>query len=311
MPFFLLVLVFCGAGAFIPASAANLRVPPMQQLAPGVYAVIGQNAEPSPENYGVVGNQGVLIGDNGVILIDTGTSALYATEQLEALRRITPKPVVLAINTHQSPAFVFGNGTLALQGVPILAHRDVAALIRQRCEKCLKKLNNVLGSQEMAGTTVTVPDRLIDSAETITVAGRQLDIVYFGHSSSPGSIGVLDRASGVLFAGGLVSNGRIPDTKDARIDNWLRALDNLKIRGLKLLVPGEGPVSAPARVDDLAKYLRALQSSVIRVYKGGAGLAEAAKLSQLPQFERWPMYEPVHNKNVEQLYLQLEREAIQ
>ncbi|RTZ42422.1 MBL fold metallo-hydrolase [Candidimonas sp. SYP-B2681] len=311
MPFLLLVLILCGASSLMPASATESRVPPMQELAPGVYAIIGENAEAAPENHGAVGNQGVLIGDDGVILIDTGTSARYAAEQLDALKRLTPKPVVLAINTHQSPAFVFGNGTLALQGVPILAHRDVADLIRQRCERCLKKLNEVLGAQEMAGTTVTVPDRLIEGAMVITVAGRQLDIVYFGHTSSPGSIGIIDRASGVLFAGGLVSIGRIPDVKDARIDNWLDALDKLKARKPRLLVPGEGPVSAPSQVDDLAGYLRALQSSVIGVYKGGAGLGEAAKLSRLPQFERWPLYDPLHNKNVEQLYLQLEREALQ
>lgn len=311
MPFLTWVLIFCGAGVFMPASAMDTRVPPMHQLAQGVYAIIGQNAQASPENHGVVGNQGILIGDNGVILIDTGTSARYATEQLAALKRITPKPVVLAINTHQAPAFVFGNGTLALQGVPILAHRDVAALIRQRCERCLKKLNDVLGSQEMANTSVTVPDRTIDGATTITVAGRELEVVYFGHSSSPGSIGIIDLKSGVLFAGGLVTVGRIPDVKDARIDTWLNALDNLKARNLRLLVPGEGPVSAPAQLDDLASYLKALQSVVVQVFEDGAGLAQAAELSQLSQFQHWPLYDPLHNKNVEQQYLQLERKAFQ
>jgi glyoxylase-like metal-dependent hydrolase (beta-lactamase superfamily II) len=298
-------------GALMPSAwAAGPRVPPLQQLAPGVYAVVGKSAEPTPANYGGVGNQGIVIGDDGVILIDTGTSARYANELIETVRSLTSKPIVLAINTHQHPAFIFGNGALASQGVPILAHRDVAELIKQRCEKCLKKLNTILGTDEMKDTKVTVPTRIIDGATTITVAGRTLDIVYYNQSSSPGSIGIIDRASGVLFAGGLVSIDRVPDTKDAQVGVWLGALQALKKRNPRIMVPGEGPVAPIARVDDLGHYLVALQSAVERTYRQGASLQEAGTLSALPQFKQWPLYYPAHNKNVEQLYLLLERESM-
>jgi glyoxylase-like metal-dependent hydrolase (beta-lactamase superfamily II) len=306
----LLILFMLSGTVTLPARAAEPRVPPPQQLAPGVYAVIGKNEEPAPANHGGVGNQGIVIGDDGVILIDTGTSARYATELIETVRRLTSKPIVLAINTHQHPAFVFGNGALASQGVPILAHRDVAELIKQRCEKCLKKLNAILGADEMKDTRVTVPTRLIDGAATITVAGRSLDIVYYGQSSSPGSIGVIDRASGVLFAGGMVSIDRIPDTKDAQIGVWLGALEALKKRKPRIMVPGEGPVAPIARVDDLGRYLLVLQSVVERTFQQGVGLHEAGAYSELPQFKQWPLYTPAHNKNVEQLYLLLERSSL-
>lgn len=285
-------------------------MPAPQQLAPGVYAVVGASAEPDAQNHGAVGNQGILIGDDGVILIDTGTSQRYAEELVATVRRLTPKPIVLAIDTHQHPAFIFGNGALASQGVPILAHHDVAELIEQRCDKCLKNLNAVLGSDEMAGTQVSVPGRTLQGATSMTVAGRQLEIVYFGQSSSPGSIAVFDRASGVLFAGGMVSLDRIPDTKDARIETWLGALDKLKQMPVKLLVPGEGPPSPVRRVDELAAYLKALRSSVQATYAQGVSLGDAGRQSELPAFANVPLYRPAHNKNVEQLYLLIERAAL-
>ena len=294
--------------ALVPAG--GVRVPAPQQVAPGVYAVIGQTAEPAPENHGAVANQGILIGDDGVILIDTGTSERYAQALIATVRRLTDKPIVLAIDTHQHPAFIFGNGALASQGVPILAHRDVADLIEQRCDKCLKNLNAILGADEMAGTRVTVPSRIITDATSITIAGRVLDILYFGQTSSPGAIAVYDRSSGVLFGGGMVTIGRIPDTKDARIDAWRDALLRLKRRAPRLMVPGEGPVAPVARVDELDAYLGALQAVVTQTYLRGVSLGDAGARSELPAFSKMPLYRPAHNKNVEQLYLLQERATL-
>ena len=309
LPLIQMLLVLAGAVGAPSARAAQPRVPPLQQLAQGVYAVVNQHTEPSPENHGAVGNQGILIGDKGVILVDTGTSVRYATELLAAVRRLTSKPIVLVINTHQHPAFIFGNGALALQGVPILAHRATAELIEQRCEKCLKNLNDILGSEEMQGTRVVSPTRIIEGPVSLKVAGRRLDIVYYGHSSSPGAIGVIDRASGVLFAGGLVSIDRVPDTRDARIGAWMRALQALKVRHVRIMVPGEGPVAPVARVEELERYLTALQNTVEKNYQQGVSLGEAGERSQLPDFKSWPAYQSAHNRNVEHLYLQLEEAA--
>ncbi|NMM04729.1 MBL fold metallo-hydrolase [Polaromonas sp.] len=309
LPLILMLLVLVGAVGVLPAMAAEERMPSPQQLAPGVYAVVNQHAEATAENRGAVGNQGILIGDKGVIVVDTGTSVRYAAELLAAVRRLTSKPIVLVINTHQHPAFIFGNGALALQGVPILAHRAAAELIEQRCDKCLKNLNDILGKDEMQGTQVVAPTRIIEGPASLKVAGRWLDIVYYGRSSSPGSIGVIDRASKVLFAGGLVSIDRVPDTRDAQIETWLRALQALKRQPLRVVVPGEGPVAPVARLEELERYLTALQSTVEKTYQQGVSLGEAGARSELPEFKNWLAYHSVHSRNVEHLYLQLEQAA--
>ena len=310
LPSLLLGIACALSGCATSPGSVVSRVPAPRQLAPGVYAIVGASAEPTTQNHGAVGNQGILVGDDGVILIDTGTSLRYAEELIAVVRRLTPKPIVLAIDTHQHPAFIFGNGALASQGVPILAHREVAELIEQRCDKCLKNLNAILGTDEMAGTKVLVPHRTLDGATRMTVAGRQLEILYFGQSSSPGSIAVFDRASGVLFAGGIVSLERIPDTKDARIDTWLGALEQLKQLPVRLLVPGEGPPGPIARVEELTAYLTALRKSVQDTYAQGVSLGDAGRHSELPAFANVPLYRPAHNKNVEQLYLLLERSTL-
>ena len=301
------VLLFCVLSTEV---AKAERVPQPQQLAPGVFAVIGDNTAPAPSNRGAIGNQGILIGDTGVILIDTGTSNRYGAELIATVKRLTDKPIVLAITTHQDPAFIFGNGALLSQGVPILAHSEVAALIKQRCAKCLANLKKILGDDEMAGTEVRVPDRIINGAQTITVAGRVLQILYFGTSSSPGSIGVLDMTSGVLFAGGLVAIDRVPDIKDAQISPWLTALDALREKKPVQVVPGFGPVCAVDRLAELADYLVSVQTVVAETIKNGISLADAPRHAQLPRFENLSQYRPDHDKNVASVYRQMERDSL-
>lgn len=264
-------------------------------------------AQAAPANRGMVGNVGILIGPSGVVLVDTGTSAKQMRELLAQLRELTALPVVLAINTHQNPAHVFGNSTLRGMGVPILAHREAAALIGERCERCLKNLVQTLGAEEMAGTSVTKPTLLIDDATSIHAGGRDIDLLYYGTSSSPGAIAVHDRASGVLFGGGMVSIDAIPDVKDADIGKWRTALRAITALAPKRVVPDAGPPVSVSRLWELDGYLAGLQSAVQAVFDSHVGLAEAASAAPLPAYRGWAIYDSMHHKNVQALYLRMEK----
>ncbi len=294
------------ASAALCAVAGAAAVPEPEQLAPGVYAVIAAPEEAAPSNHGVVGNIGILVGDSGVVLIDTGTSARYLRQLLAQVRRITPLPVVLAINTHQNPAHVFGNGVLRDMGVPVLAHRDTDAFIAARCQRCLRQLVQALGEAEMEGTVVTRPSRLIDGPATISAGGRTLDLLYYGPTSAPGAIAVLDRESGTLFGGGMVTMDRIPDLKDADLGQWQAALRSLGRIAPARIVPGAGPVFDPARLPELAGYLAAIRPAVEAAFLQRVSLGEAAAAAPLPAYRDWALYDSMHRKNVEQLYLRLE-----
>lgn len=262
--------------------------------------------EAAPSNHGVVGNIGILVGDSGVVLIDTGTSARHLRRLLAQVRQITPLPVVLAINTHQSPAHVFGNGILHNMGVPVLAHRDTDAFIAARCQRCLQQLVQALGEAEMEGTAVTRPSQLIDGPATITAGGRTLDLLYYGPTSAPGAIAVLDRESGTLFGGGMVTMDRIPDLRDADLGQWQAALRSLSRIAPARIVPGAGPVSDSGRLPELAGYLSAITPAVQAAFTQRASLGEAAAAAPLPAYSHWALYDSMHRKNVEQLYLRLE-----
>ena len=77
-----------------------------------------------------------------------------------------------------------------------------------------------------------------------------MELLYFGWASTPGDLAVLDRDSGVVFAGELVSAGRIPELRDGKLDGWLQALDRLRHVPARVVVPGHGRPAEPRHRSD-------------------------------------------------------------
>ena len=90
------------ASAPPPVNPAFPQVPSwsteLRELAPGVYAYI-QGGGPGKDNVSV-SNAGLIVGDDGVMVIDTLTAPMHAARFIEAIRRVTDKPVRHVVNTH-------------------------------------------------------------------------------------------------------------------------------------------------------------------------------------------------------------------
>lgn len=305
-PFLIRAIRFAAAAlAILPLTLLAQDTLQPEKVADGVYAFIGDAGEITAANRGFVGNSGFIVGPSGVTVIDTGTSYRHGRRMLEAIARITDKPVDLVIVTHAVQEFLFGNAAFAERGIAILAHRETTKLMKARCEHCLQNLEPLLG-EELEGTRLVLPQREIDATTTIDAGGRRLDLIYLGWASTPGDLAVFDRDSGVLFAGGLVSVGRIPDIRDSDFEGWQRALRRLE--GLKpaRVVPGYGPVSGPAAISQTSGYLDALDRSVKSLYAESSSLMESVEKAVLPAYRNWSMVATTHRQNALHRYLQLE-----
>ncbi len=292
-------------GTLLAPSQASAQTTPVE-VARGVFVLTGSMNEASPENVAEVGNTGFIVGDTGTIVINTGGSYRHGRRILETAERIGGKPVVLAVITQPLQEFIMGNGAFAERGIPLLAHEAAARLIADRCETCLHNLNALLGEQVMAGTRVVVPDRTLIETSSIVEGGREIHLLHFGHGSVPGDLAVLDPASGVLFAGSLVSIGRIPEMRDADRAGWITALTRLSEQSFRVLVPGYGPPGTRADVPPMQRYLESITEIVGDRLRKGTSLYDAVRTTELPAFEHWALYGVIHRRNVQTVYLQLE-----
>jgi glyoxylase-like metal-dependent hydrolase (beta-lactamase superfamily II) len=311
----LALLVGCASGvppepARAPAAGAEPAEGRAERLAPGVYMVRGSGGEPGPDNRGRTGNAGFIVGPGGVLVIDTGVSFRHGEALLAEIARITPLPVRQVLVTHTRQEFLFGAAAFRARGIPVHMHRKAAQLMAARCEGCLKTLQRVLGEEEMRGTKMFVPDAVFDAGQVLDVIGRPVQVIYEGHSSGPGDIAVFDPRSGVLFAGGLLDQGYIPDVQDGELSAWSAALVRLRALPLRQVVPGHGPASSPAVVDDVARYLAQLRRRAAELLAQGVALSDVADRTELPEFRGWDQYDTIHRRNASVVYLRLERELL-
>lgn len=293
------------AFALLPCLAFAQETLQPQKVADDVYAFVGDTGEISAANRGFVGNSGFIVGPSGVIVIDTGVSYRHGRRILQAIAGITDKPVELVIITHAVQEFLFGSAAFEERGVPILAHRETAKLMQARCEHCLKTLQPILG-EELDATRLVLPQREIDASTTLVAGGRRLELLYLGWASTPGDLVIVDTHSGVMFAGGMVCAGRIPDIRDSDFEGWQRALRMLETMRPARVVPGYGPVSGPEAITQTAAYLDALDQVVKSLYAASSSLLESVEKAGLPAYRDWPMYGTTHRRNALHRYLQVE-----
>jgi glyoxylase-like metal-dependent hydrolase (beta-lactamase superfamily II) len=304
------LVALCVAGPLAGCAMFGSAPGAVVQVAPGVYMLRGAAGEIGPGNLGRVGNAGFIVGPGGVLVIDTGVSYQQGVALLDAIARVTDQPVRRVLITHTRQEFLFGAMAFRERGIPIQMHRQAAQLMAARCENCLKTLKRVLGDEAMRGSAVLTPDLLFDGSMPLNVIGRPMQLLHFGHSSGPGDSALFDEQSGVLFAGGMLDQGRIPDVQDSDQAGWKNALNELRRWPILTIVPGHGPVAPATLVDTVARYLDQLEARMLGLLNAGAALSEAADQAVLPEFTGWDQYDTIHRRNASIVYVRLERELL-
>ena len=279
-------------------------------IAPGVYMLAGSGGMADVENEGRIGNTGFIVGERGVIAIDTGTSYAHGRDMLAAIREVTDQPVRAALITHTRPEFLFGASAFRERGIALRMHRSTARLMASRCETCLKTLRQTLGEEAMRGTEMYKPDQEFDTSHQLDLIGRPVKILYFGHSSGPGDIAVLDVDTGVLYAGGLLDAQRIPDIQDSDLTGWHQALLDLDGMSLKHVVPGHGAVSSASLIMRVQRYLMQLEARARSLVAAGSSLLNVSEEGALPEFESWDQYDTIHRRNAAIAFLRIERDLM-
>ena len=281
------------------------------ELAPGVYMSPGTGGAADETNLGRIGNSGFIVGDLGVVALDTGTSYAHGKALLAAIRSVTDKPVRVALITHTRPEFLFGGAAFREASIPIRMHRRTAGLMASRCETCLKTLRQTLGPEAMLGTAIYKADQEYDATHDLESIGRPVRVLSFGHSSGPGDSAVFDARSGVLFAGGLLDVRRIPDIQDSDLQGWKSALRALRALNPSRVVPGHGAAAAaPRAIAEVERYLAALEKRARALLEAGTSLLDVAEACELPEYQDWDQYDAIHRRNASIAFLRFERELM-
>ena len=261
-----------------------------ERLSPNCYAF---TAEGDP-------NTGVIVGDDGVMVIDAQATPLMAREVIKRIRSVTDKPIKYVVLTHYHAVRVLGASAYKAQH--IIASQATLELIRER------------GKADMASEIGRFP-RLFRGAETIpgltwpTLAFQgeltlmmgklEVKILHPGAGHTAGDTIVWVPAQKVLFSGDLVEYEAGIYTGDAHLEVWPSTLDKLRALKPRALVPGRGPaLTTPAACDrgiaytqDFIRGLYEVAKKGVKARKSLKEVYEMARRRMDPTYARYPIYE--------------------
>ena len=200
-------LAWASLGTFIAAGVAQAPAPTpfvTHQLKPNIYWIEGGG-----------GNSTVIVGTNGVIIVDAKTTKAGGQELLDDIAKITPKPVTTVILTHSDGDHV--NGLAAFPaGVKMIAQENN----KKEQEAALAAGGRGAPPADHLPTQVVTKEK-----ETLTIEGEKLELYHWAPAHTSGDLIIYLPTIKIVATGDIIATNnpypRIHDEKNGSTEGWI------------------------------------------------------------------------------------------
>jgi glyoxylase-like metal-dependent hydrolase (beta-lactamase superfamily II) len=271
----------------------------LKQIGPNAWAAIGQ-----PQSQA---NAVFVVGDDGVIIIDTPPSAdstgkmgtAPAEQLLAEIRRRTQLPIKFVVNTHYHLDHVGGNRVYSDAGALVMAHRNVRRWIHTENLKFFGK--DLTQDQKSFIESMTAPAAVYDDAVDLYIGSRQVQLRTFpGHTGGDTVVVIPDLK--VVVTGDLYWGKTLPNMVDALSKPWIDTLEALAQRFPDYtFIPGHGDVGTVQEVRAFHDYLQTLRKLVeeaLAQRRTGDALVKSVMPALSEQFGQWAFFMYLAERNI-------------
>ena len=301
-----------GGGAKLPAFPEDPQSHHWEKVGAGVYAFIS----PIGITPIVSGNSLVVIGDDSVMVVDTGQFPSLARAEIAAIKRLTSLPVRYIVTTHWHPDHWTGNGEFAqaYPGVSIIATENTRALAQSHGApyvtpeypgRILEAIGKTLArgahgdgrpllaserpyiemaqqqfkgfDKELAAALLVYPNVVFTEALDLHLGKRLVQVRFLGRGNTGGDAVVYVPDAKVLAAGDLIVSP-YPYGTGSFYGEWLTTLRRLAALDVEVIVPGHGEVQRDkAYLLRLIHLLETVQTQVAAAENSGLSLEATQK----------------------------------
>ncbi len=254
-------------------------------------------------------NAGFVIGDSGVVVIDTFENEAAAKALLAEIHKLTHLPVKFVVNTHYHLDHVAGNRVFSNAGAIIAGHHSIRAWINTENPKFFG--DKIKPEEKAQVEQLLGPEVAYDSGVTLFLGSRRINVQFFeGHTGGDSVVSIPD--AGVVFCGDLFWRKTLPNLIDATTSAWINTLGDLAVLPEQtasagpavhsaVFVPGHGDIGNATDVLDFQKYLQSLRAMVQKPAdngKTGDDLVNAVLPELTKEYGSWDFFKYFSRSNI-------------
>ena len=226
-----------------------------------------------------------VVGNDGVLLADGQGSPEATKKLLDAIAKVTPKPVKWYVVGSDHGDHTAGNSVLP---------KDIKFIVSPFSRAQMK-----LEQPAMIG------DR-----QVIDVGGIEVQALYLGRAHTGGDLLVYLPKQKILFMSEVYLNRVFPAMRSAYPSEWLAVINWALQMDVERYVPGHGFIEEPkASREELVEYqkaMRAVIAEVTRLHKLGLSADDAAKQADWGPYKEWFLVEQQGPIAVRKIYEEIE-----
>ena len=262
------------AGAHDPRVPSSIEHIPLERISAHVYVVQGTQDLPNPDSRGFMNNPTAILTEDGIIIVDPGSSAEIGKELLKKVGEVSDKPVIAVLNTHVHGDHWLGNHGIRelYPEVPIYAHeRMIERIDAGEGDVWIQRFMGMT-DEAIAGTEVEGPNIGLKGGELWNLGGLTLRMHHIGHAHTDHDIMVEVVDDAVLLFGDIVADKRVPNSDvpgDANFKGTATAIRTMLNGPSRLFVPGHGEPGGREVPEASLRFLERLRASVTKYYEQG------------------------------------------
>jgi glyoxylase-like metal-dependent hydrolase (beta-lactamase superfamily II) len=218
---------------------------PIKAISRHIFMIQSPDGFPTPANQGLMSNVTFVIGQQGVIVVDSGASLQIGEMAIRMLKTVTDRPVVGIVNTHYHGDHWLGNHAFVNaygSDLPRYAHRETRENIEGRNGTFWHDAMIKWTNEATLGTRIIPPNHDVDHGAVLSLGDVHLKLHHYGRAHTPSDLVVEVIEDEVVCAGDVLMDHRIANMDDGSFPGTFETLDALQnnIPRIKVWLPAHG-----------------------------------------------------------------------
>lgn len=268
------------ASALIAPVAAQQPASTGPMVQAGVTTKLSEHAYAIPDNsVPGVPNVGFVVGDNGILVIDTGMGAPNGQTVVAEAQKLGGGKKIYLVTTHVHPEHDLGAQAFPASTTMIRSSAQVKEIAEEGMRTAdVFRSRSKTNKKLLEGAAFRKADVTFDNEYSLDLGGVTVKLIALGPSHTQGDTGAWVEADRVLYSGDVAMKA-LPAfvSSKASAKQWQASLDKLDALKPAIVVPSHGPIGDASYIANYRTYITRVQERAAALKKEGKTIDQAVE----------------------------------